>query len=116
MTLSTILYILEFTLITFGFRYIIQPTDNLTGIMIKPYELWTVPYLMGWCVLLFYIGPLIVIPWTFAKIFNFCVIVVIYYLIWDFMWVEKVSKTYQITLFGWTIVTIGLLIFRGMIV
>lgn len=116
MTLSTILYILEFTLITFGFRYIIQPTDNLTGIMIKPYELWTVPYLMGWCVLLFYIGPLIVIPWTFAKIFNFCVIVVIYYLMWDFMWVEKVSKTYQITLFGWTIVTIGLLIFRGMIV
>lgn len=116
MTLSTILYILEFTLIAFGFRYIIQPTDNLTGIMINPQELWTVPYLLGWCVLLFYIGPLIVIPWTFAKIFNFCVIVVIYYLMWDFMWTKNATRTYRITLFGWTIVTIGFLIFRGMIV
>ena len=84
--------------------------------MIKPYELWAIPYLLGWCVLLFYVSPLIVIPWTFVKVFNFCIIVVIYYLMWDCMWVESASKTYRLTLFGWAIVTIGLLIFRGMIV
>ena len=116
MSIINIFYVLEFTLITLGFRYIIQPTDNLTGIMINSQELWTVPYLLGWTALLGYVGPMIVIPWTFAKIFNFCVIIVVYYLMWDCMWVEKVSKTYRITLFGWTIVTIGFLIFRGMIV
>ena len=72
MNLINILYILEFLLITLGFRYIIQPTDNLTGIMITPRELWTVPYLFGWCALVFYIGPLIVIPWTFYSIFTLC--------------------------------------------
>ena len=116
MSIINILYVLEFTLIALGFRYIIQPTDNLTGIMIKPYELWTVPYLLGWTALLGYVGPMIVIPWTFTKIFNFCVIVVIYYLMWDCMWTKNTTKTYQITLFGWAMVTIGLLIFRGMIV
>lgn len=116
MSIINILYVLEFTLITLGFRYIIQPTDNLTGIMIKPYELWIVPYIMGWCVLLFYIGPMIVIPWTFASIFNFCMIVAVYYLMWDCMWVESVSRTYRITLFSWAMITIGFLIFRGMIV
>lgn len=116
MTLNTILYILEFTLIALGFKYIIQPTDNLNGVMLNYKDLWTVPYLLGWATLIFYISPLIVIPWTFASIFNFCVIAVIYYLMWDCMWVEKASRTYRLTLFGWAIVTIGLLIFRGMIV
>lgn len=116
MTLSTILYILEFTLITLGFRYIIQPTNNLNGIMINSQELWTVPYLLGWIALLGYVGPMIVIPWTFAKIFNFCVIVVIYYLMWDCIWTKNTTKTYRITPFSWAIVTIGFLIFRGMIV
>lgn len=96
MNLINILYILEFFLITLGFRYIIQPTDNLTGIMITPRELWTVPYLLGWCALVFYIGPLIVIPWTFYSIFTFVAIVIIYQQTWEYIWKPGLSFRDQI--------------------
>lgn len=96
MSLTTILYILEFTLITLGFKYIIQPTDNLNGIMLKPKELWMVPYMLGLCAIVFYIGPMIVNPWTFYSIFTFAAIVVIYQETWEYIWKPGLSFRDQI--------------------